>query len=89
MFLVPSSSDDEGTVEKLTSKTVTTVKTTVPVKVHEARRFSETIAIDHKEKMKAMAVQFKLPETKPKKEKKEKTEFFVRQTSAPQGKFII
>ena len=69
-------------MEKLTSKTVTTVKTTVPVKVHEARRFSETIAIDHKEKMKAMAVQFKIQEPKP---KKEKTEFFVKQTSAPQG----
>jgi len=74
---VPSSSEDEG-VEKLTSKTVEVVKTEQPVAIRETRRFSETIAIDHKQKLKEMALQFQLP-------RREKSEYIVRRESLPKG----
>jgi len=75
--LVPSSSEDER-VEKLTSKTVEVVKTEQPVAIRETRRFSETIAIDHKQRMKEMALQFKLPEP-------QKSEYIIRRESLPKG----
>ncbi len=78
MLAVPSSSEDES--EKIVSKTVEVVKTQLPVAVPEKRRFSETIAIDHTEKMKEMAVQFDLP-----KPRHERSELHVRQSSVPRG----
>jgi len=76
---VPSSSEDEG-VEKLTTKTVEVVKTEQPIAIRETRRFSETIAIDHRQKLKEMALQFKLPEPR-----REKSEYIVRRESLPKG----
>jgi len=76
---VPSSSEEEG-VEKIVSKTVEVVKTELPISIRETRRFSETIAIDHKQKLKEMAMQFKLPQPK-----KEKSELQVRRESVPKG----
>jgi len=67
-------------VEKLTSKTVEVVKTEQPVAIRETRRFSETIAIDHRQKLKEMALQFKLPEPR-----REKSEYIVRRESLPKG----
>ena len=77
---VPSSSSDDEGVERIVSKTVEVVKTEMPVNVRETRRFSETIAIDHKEKLQEMQLQFKLPQPK-----QEKTEFFVRRQSLPKA----
>ena len=76
---VPSSSEDEG-VEKLTTKTVEVVKTEQPIAIRETRRFSETIAIDHRQKLKEMALQFKLPEPR-----REKSEYIVLRESLPKG----
>jgi len=76
---VPSSSEDEG-VEKLTSKTVEVVKTEQPVAIRETRRFSETIAIDHRQKLAEMALQFQLPQPR-----REKSEYIVRRESLPKG----
>ena len=76
---VPSSSEDEG-VEKLTTKTVEVVKTEQPIAIRETRRFSETIAIDHKQKLKEMALQFQLPLPR-----REKSEYIVRRESLPKG----
>ena len=76
---VPSSSEDEG-VERLTSKTVEVVKTEQPIAIRETRRFSETIAIDHRQKLQEMALQFKLPEPR-----REKSEYIVRRESVPKG----
>ena len=67
-------------MEKLTSKTVEVVKTEQPIAIRETRRFSETIAIDHKQKLKEMALQFKLPEPRI-----EKSEYIVRRESVPKG----
>jgi len=67
-------------VEKIISKTVEVIKTEQPISIHEKRRFSETIAIDHKQKLKEMALQFKLPLPK-----KEKSELIVRRESVPRG----
>lgn len=78
-FAVPSSSEEEG-IEKIVSKTVEVVKTELPISIRETRRFSETIAIDHKQKLKEMAMQFKLPPPK-----KEKSELLVRRESVPKG----
>ena len=76
---MPSSSEDER-VEKIVSKTVEVVKTEQPISIRETRRFSETIAIDHKQQLKEMALQFKLAPPK-----KEKSELIVRRESVPRG----
>ena len=65
-------------MEKLTTKTVEVVKTEQPVAIRETRRFSETIAIDHKQKLNEMALQFRLP-------RPEKSEYIVRRESVPKG----
>ena len=62
----------------MTSKTVEVVKTEQPIAIRETRRFSETIAIDHKQKLQEMALQFKLP-------RREKSEYIVRRESLPKG----
>ena len=77
-FAVPSSSDED--VEKIVSKTVQTVTTEEPIHVKETRRFSETIAIDHKAKLQEMALQFKLQP-----QPRQKSELYVRQSSVPRG----
>lgn len=64
----------------MTSKTVEVVKTEQPIAIRETRRFSETIAIDHKQKLQEMALQFKLPEPR-----REKSEYIVRRESLPKG----
>lgn len=79
--LPSSSSDDEG-IEKITSKTVEVIKTEMPVNVRETRRFSETIAIDHKEKLREMQLQFQIPQQP---RQPEKSEFFVRRQSLPKA----
>lgn len=76
---VPTSSEDEGT-EKIVSKTVEVVKTEQPITIRETRRFSETIAIDHRQKLQEMALQFKLPQPR-----REKSELIVRRESEPKG----
>jgi len=78
--VVPSSSEEEG-VEKLTTKTVEVLRTEQPVAIRETRRFSETIAIDHRQKLQEMALQFKLP-LEP---RREKSEYIVRRESLPKG----
>lgn len=75
---MPSSSDED--VEKIVSKTVQTITTEEPIHVRETRRFSETIAIDHKGKPQEMSLQFKLPP-----QPRQKTELYVRQSSVPRG----
>jgi len=67
-------------VEKLTTKTVEVVKTEQPIAIRETRRFSETIAIDHRQKLQEMALQFKLPQRR-----LEKSEYIVRRESLPKG----
>jgi hypothetical protein len=76
---VPTSSEEEG-VERIVSKTVEVVKTEQPISIRETRRFSETIAIDHKQKLREMALQFKLPQPR-----REKSELIVRRESEPKG----
>ena len=75
---MPSSSDDE--VEKIVSKTVETVTTKEPVKVKEKSQFKETISLEHKGKYQPYQLQFKLPEPR-----RERTEYYARQDSAPKG----
>ncbi len=77
---VPSSSDEE--VEKIVSRTVETVKTQEPVKVKETSQFKETISLDHRQKYQQVQMQFQMPKPQV---RKEKTEFFARQESAPKG----
>ena len=78
LVTVPSSSDDE--VEKIVSKTVETVTTKEPVKVKEKSQFKETISLEHRGKYQPYQMQFRLPEPK-----RERTELYARQESAPKG----
>ena len=67
-------------MEKIVSKTIETVTTKEPVKVKEKSQFKETISLEHKGKFQPYQMQFKLPEPK-----RERTEFYARQESAPKG----
>jgi len=57
---------------------VEVVKTEQPIAIRETRRFSETIAIDHRAKLRETALQFQLPP-------REKSEYIVRRESLPKG----
>ena len=76
-FTVPSSSEED--VEKIVSKTLQVVRTEEPIHIKETRRFSETIAIDHQQRLQAMRM---YPELKP---KIEKSEILMKQRSSLQG----
>ena len=79
---MPSSSSgvSDEEIEKLTSHTTTTLTTVEPINIKEQRRFSETIAIDHKQKFKQMELQFAKPEPKI-----SKTEMKFQQPATPRG----
>jgi hypothetical protein len=62
------------------SKTVQTVKTVEPVKVKETRRFSETISIEHQQRIKEMQLLLNIP-----KKKKERVEKLMKQEAALRG----
>ena len=76
---IPTSSEEEGT-EKIVSKTVQTFKTVEPVKVKEVRRFSETISIEHQQRLKEMQLLLNIP-----KKKKERVEKLLKQEAALRG----
>jgi hypothetical protein len=67
-------------MEKLTTRTTETLTTIEPISIKEQRRFSETIAIDHKQKFQAIERQFKLPEPKI-----SRTEMKFQQAASPRG----
>ena len=79
---MPSSSSgvSDEEVEKLTTRTTQTLTTIEPISIKEQRRFSETIAIDHKQKFKQMELQFGLPEPKI-----SRTEMKFQQPATPRG----
>lgn len=85
---MPSSSDDDS-VQKIVSKTVEVVKTQELVPIKETRRFSETIAVDHKQRLQEMSLQFQLRPSVEReyirKTKREKSELIVRRESVPRG----
>jgi len=79
---LPSSSSgvSDEEMEKLTSRTTETLTTIEPISIKEQRRFSETIAIDHKQKFKQMELQFDIPEPKI-----SRTEMKFQQPATPRG----
>lgn len=84
LAVVPSSSSEDESTEKLLSETTTLLKTVEPLDIKEKRRFSETIAIEHKERMHQHQMQFALPPA-PQPRKLSKSEIIVQQPAVPQG----
>ena len=84
---VPSSSSSEDESEKIVSKTTNYLKTVEPLNVKEKRRFSETIAIEHKERFQEQRLQFAMakPQQAPPPRKLSKSELIVMQPGVPQG----
>ena len=81
---VPSSSSEDESTERIVSQTTQLLTTIEPIDVKEKRRFSETIAIEHKERAKQFAAPprggVKQPPTTP-----SKSELVVQQAPVPQG----
>ena len=78
VLAVPSSSEDES--EKLVSETTQLLRTVEPINISEKRRFSETIAIEHKERFKEMQIEVAKPARR-----LSKSEIVIQQPSALQG----
>ena len=83
IFLVPSSSSSEDESEKLVSETTQLLRTVEPINIKEKRRFSETIAIEHKERFQEHHMQFDVPQDRPR--RLSKSEIIIQQPSVPQG----
>ena len=89
---MPSSSSEDEATERIVSETTQLLTTVEPIDVKEKRRFSETIAIEHKERFKEYHMQFaapKAPQPAPQPQqpprKLSKSELIVQQPAVPQG----
>ena len=87
---VPSSSSEDEATERIVSETTQLLTTVEPIDVKEKRRFSETIAIEHKERFKEYHMQFAAPKApqppqQPPPRKLSKSELIVQQPAVPQG----
>ena len=88
---VPSSSSEDEATERIVSETTQLLTTVEPIDVKEKRRFSETIAIEHKERFKEYHMQFAAPKApapqqQPQPPRKlSKSELIVQQPAVPQG----
>ena len=86
---VPSSSSEDEATERIVSETTQLLTTVEPIDVKEKRRFSETIAIEHKERFKEYHMQFAAPKAPAQPQqpprKLSKSELIVQQPAVPQG----